>query len=103
MSHITITTDLESDWRDVPPIYRLWVDDLLLSERDYWPNAASHHIQEVSHVMLAPGEHKIWLELVYSKSTGQVWFKHIVIKQTDGHSHDVHTAKGDMSFTFKVV
>jgi hypothetical protein len=45
-----------------PPIYRLWFDNTLLSERKYICKSKKEFIREKCQLNIEPGQHKIRLE-----------------------------------------
>jgi hypothetical protein len=65
MKEVSISIDLLCKWRedeDPPPVYRLYVDDDLLTERTYiWRNS-DQYIREKIVVYLEPGLHKVKIE-----------------------------------------
>lgn len=60
----TITVDVYAQWGDQPPRYRIFVDQDLLTERDFtWPGHQMY-IQENIVVDLEPGEHELLIQQV---------------------------------------
>jgi hypothetical protein len=77
----TITVDVYAQWGEQPPRYRVYVDQDLLTERDfYWPGHQMY-IQENIVVNLAPGEHELIVEKV--SVHGSIETKNITV---DGHA-----------------
>ena len=50
------------------PTYRLWMDNELMCERTFWPDAASLYIDETCYVDIEPGNHRAIFELIGSNS-----------------------------------
>jgi hypothetical protein len=60
MKEVTITVDVYGRWSERAPIYRIYVDDNLLTERDFiWHN---HYVCENIIVNLEPGPHSVKVE-----------------------------------------
>jgi hypothetical protein len=58
-----ISVDVYADWHDTPPRYRIYVDNDLLTERDFiWDT--SMYISEKIIVKLEPGNHELRVEQV---------------------------------------
>jgi hypothetical protein len=57
--HISI--DVYATWTDTPPRYRVYVDDDLLTERDFIYDG-DMYIREHITVLLNPGKHKIRIQ-----------------------------------------
>lgn len=76
-----ISFDLLCDWDDQPPVYRIYADDDLLTERSYiWRNEQSH-VRENVIVSLDPGQHRISIISVYPE-LGRFWTENISINGT---------------------
>jgi hypothetical protein len=59
---VLLTFDLMCSWCDKPPVYRLYLDGQLMTERTYtWDNTTTH-IKEHVPAMLAPGLHYLSIE-----------------------------------------
>lgn len=56
-----ITVDVYAKWSDTPPRYRVYVDDDLLTERDFIYDG-SLYIREHITVLLESGKHKIRIQ-----------------------------------------
>jgi hypothetical protein len=79
MKEIVITVDVYGRWSERAPIYRVYVDDNLLTERDFiWNNS---FIRENIIVNLEPGEHSVKVE--QTTPYGTITAKNI---QVDGKS-----------------
>ena len=65
MQQSIITFNLYCKWEHIPPVYRLYFDDELMTERSYiWDNE-THFLQERVPVMADPSHpHKITIEQV---------------------------------------
>ena len=59
---VRVLSDIDCDWEGLSPIYRLYVNDELFSERTWiWPDNA---LQEIIQVEGPPGEYTLRYELV---------------------------------------
>ena len=64
MRQYVITVDVYAHWSITPPVYRVFVDNELLTERDFiWPGDEIF-IKENIIVDLNPGEHQVRVEKV---------------------------------------
>jgi hypothetical protein len=61
------------------PTYRIWVDDLLIVERDFWPDVNERVIREQIYLDLEAGEHTIKLENIPKKTVGKVWISECTV------------------------
>jgi len=62
MSLHKITVDVYAHWGDKPPVYRVYVDNDLLTERSFiWPGN-KEYVKENILVNLSAGEHSIIVE-----------------------------------------
>ena len=60
--HVLVKCDVYCDWSDQPPVYRLFVNDELFTERTYiWKQ---QYLEELIPVYAEPGEYHIRYELV---------------------------------------
>lgn len=60
--YVKVKVDIHCDWEGLAPIYRLYVDDELFSERTFiWQN---QHLEEVLQIKAEAGVHRIKLEKV---------------------------------------
>jgi hypothetical protein len=63
-----IVVDVYADWEDTPPRYRVYVDNYLLTERDFiWDNKT--FIRENIFVDLNPGKHTLNIEHINNNGT----------------------------------
>ena len=62
MIHTYINVDVWCRYNGQAPIYRLYVDDQLLTERDFIWESSRHYISEHIEVSLEPGWHEIKVE-----------------------------------------
>ncbi len=69
MREVSISVDLYCKWEVTPPVYRLYVDDELLTERTYIWNNAEQFVREHVIVNLEPGTHTLRVESVNLKFT----------------------------------
>ena len=59
---VRVLSNIDCDWEGLSPIYRLYVNDELFSERTWiWPN---NSLQEIIQVEGPPGDYTIRYELV---------------------------------------
>ena len=69
---------LYCDWKDVPPTYRLYFDDELMTERTYIWHNDEHVLQERVPVVADPTQpHTITIEQV-GQHSGKFWTKQII-------------------------
>jgi hypothetical protein len=69
MSQHEITVDIHAHWGDKPPVYRLYINNELLTERTFiWPGNETY-IKEHVLVDLEPGKHNIHVDQVGSGGT----------------------------------
>lgn len=59
MTHTCIDVDVWCKWQDLPPVYRIYVDEELLTERDFVWETSRHYITEHIEVYLDPGWHEL--------------------------------------------
>lgn len=59
MTHVCIDVDVWCKWSDNPPTYRVYVDNELLTERDFIWEPKRHYIREHIEVYLGPGWHDL--------------------------------------------
>jgi hypothetical protein len=76
MKECTITVDVHAHWSEKPPVYRVFVDDNLLTERDFiWSGGT--FIRENIIVNLEAGSHTVKIE--QTGGNGTVTAKNIVV------------------------
>ena len=77
MSLHTVSIDVHAHWGDKPPVYRVYVDNDLLTERDFtWPGPEIF-IQEQIIVNLTPGAHSVKIE--HANRHGTITVKNIQV------------------------
>jgi len=77
MSLVTVTADVYAVRGEGGPVYRIYVDGDLLTERSWaWP-AYETYIHEHIEVDVGPGEHR--LELEDCSNTNVFYFKNITV------------------------
>lgn len=77
MSQHEITVDIYARWGEKPPVYRLYVDKELLTERTFvWPGN-EQYIKEHVIVELDPGTHSI--EVEQYGTNGTITAKNIIV------------------------
>lgn len=62
MKHTCIDVDVWCKWNGPAPIYRVYVDNEMLTERDFIWESSRHYICEHIEVLLEPGWHEIRIE-----------------------------------------
>lgn len=64
MSHyVQVLCDVRCDWEGLPPIYRLYVNDELFTERT-WTWDTDYYLEEMIQIEADPGKYRIHYELV---------------------------------------
>jgi len=84
MREVRITADVHASWGDAPPRYRVYVDQDLLTERDFIYPGSEIYITEHILVRLKPGGHVIKIEQINGDN---IRIKNI---QVDGNPIDSH-------------
>ena len=75
--HVIVKCDVYCDWRDQPPVYRLYVGDELFVERTYiWQQ---QYLEEMIPIYAGPGRYEIRYELV-PPSTGTITVKNMRVE-----------------------
>lgn len=77
MTQHTITADVYAHWGDTPPCYRVYVDQDLLTERDFIWAGHEVFIRENLVVELAPGSHTLRIEHI--GTSGKIQIKNIKV------------------------
>jgi hypothetical protein len=64
--------DIDCDWEGLPPVYRVFVNDELFTERTWiWTD---QHLQEILQIQAVPGRYRVRVESVGpSLSQFRVW------------------------------
>jgi len=84
MNHHIITADVYAHWGEAHPRYRVYVDDDLLTERDFiWPGHEIY-VKENIVVELEPGVHNLRIEHI--NKHGKIEVKNIIV---DGLASDM--------------
>ena len=61
-SYVRVLSKIDCDWEGLNPVYRLYVNDELFSEREWrWTN---DYLEEIIQVEAEPGEYNLRYELV---------------------------------------
>lgn len=76
---VKISLDLYAYYEHRCPIYRVWVDDHLMNEREYWVDCLSNYIEEVLHLELEPGYHTLLVEKI-TVPQAKIWVEKAVIE-----------------------
>ena len=59
---VQVLCDVHCEWEGLPPVYRVYVNDELFTERTWiWTN---HYLEELLQIDAEPGEYVISFELV---------------------------------------
>ena len=59
---VRLLCDVHCDWEGLPPIYRVYVNDELFSERTWqWTD---YYLEELLQIQAVPGSYKVRYELV---------------------------------------
>ena len=66
-------------YEDQSPVYRIWINDNLYTERTFWPDCLIEFIQEEMFFELNHGKHIITLEKI-TEPTAKIWAEKLVIK-----------------------
>jgi hypothetical protein len=68
--------DIDFEWTDIPPAYRVYVNDELFGERTYvWHE---QYLSEMLQILAVPGQYKIHIEQLNSESGKmRVWNQRI--------------------------
>jgi hypothetical protein len=69
MTEHKLTVDVYASWGDIPPRYRVYVDNDLLTERDFIWSGTNQFIRENIIVNLKPGEHKLQVKQINKNGT----------------------------------
>jgi hypothetical protein len=70
MKEVAVTVDIYCNWEAVPEAYRVYVDDVLLTERTYHWRNTEQFVQENMLLNLEPGAHQFRLEPVNPEFRG---------------------------------
>ena len=61
-TYVRVLSDIDCNWEGIRPVYRLYVNDELFSERTWrWTD---NYLQEILQVSAEPGEYRLRYELV---------------------------------------
>lgn len=66
-----------------PPIYRIWVNDNLHTEREFWVDPTELVIVEQIIIDVEPGEHTLTIEKVQPRHGSWVWIERTVVTAGD--------------------
>jgi hypothetical protein len=69
MKEHTLTVDVYASWGDIAPRYRVYVDNDLLTERDFTWNGTEQYIRENMILNLEPGVHTLQVEQINTGGT----------------------------------
>jgi hypothetical protein len=70
--YVRAVFDIDCDWEGLPPVYRVYVNDELFTERTWiWTD---QHLQEILQIQAEPGKYAVRVESVGpSLSQFRVW------------------------------
>jgi hypothetical protein len=86
--HVLVRCDVYCDWKDQPPVYRLYVGNELFAERTYiWQE---QYLEELIPVYAEPGKYEIRYELV-PPSQAQLTVKNMRVDQGPPGARIKHT------------
>ena len=80
MKEHTLSVDVYASWGDVAPRYRVYVDNDLLTERDFTWNGTERYIREHIIVNLNPGAHTLHVEQI--NAGGTIRTENVVLNNT---------------------
>ena len=89
---VKLEFDLYGKWMDIPPVYRIYVDDELMTERSYYAQEFEFY-KEISVVELEPGKHHYRVEVlpITSAKTALI-VKQVIIDGVPSNSPFIVTA-----------
>lgn len=70
---VQLNLDIHAYYESTPPVYRIWINDTLYLEREYWIDWKATYIEEELHVDLEKGTHTILLEKIVTGATNKIW------------------------------
>lgn len=76
---IKINAEVYAYYENKPIVYRIWVNDQLYNEREFWVDCISHFIEEEVIVDLDVGMHELTIEKVKPDGLGKLWFENITV------------------------
>jgi hypothetical protein len=80
---VKINAEVYAYYENKPIVYRIWVDNHLHNEREYWVDCVSHFIEEEIYVELEVGVHELTIEKVKPVGSGKLWFENITVQIND--------------------
>lgn len=79
---VKINAEVYAYYEHKPITYRIWINDQLYNEREYWVDCISHYIEEEISVELEVGLHELTIEKVKPVGLGKLWFGNITVSTT---------------------
>lgn len=77
MKQYTITVDVYGKWGDVQPRYRVYLDNELMTERDFiWPGHEIY-VRETILAKLKPGAHRLVVEQITAQ--GKIEARNVLV------------------------
>lgn len=77
---VQINVDVYAYYEHTFPVYRIWVNDTLYNEREFWPDCLINYIEEEIHVELEKEENTLLIEKVSKDPKHKIWAEKVVIK-----------------------
>lgn len=81
---VKINVDVYAYYEHQCPIYRIWIDDTLYNEREFWTDCLSNYIEEEIYVNLDAGEHVLTVERITAPAA-KIWVEKVVISYEGKH------------------
>lgn len=75
---VKINVDVYAYYEYQCPSYRIWVNDTLYNEREFWTDCLSNYIEEEMFVELNPGNHSITIEKI-SSPLAKIWVEKVIV------------------------
>lgn len=85
---VKINAEVYAYYEHKPIVYRIWIDNQLYTEREYWVDCISHFIEEEMYVDLEVGLHELTIEKVKPDGLGKLWFENIAV-QFNEHVYNI--------------
>lgn len=77
--NILANLDIYAFYESSCPVFRIWINDNLYSEREFWADWTREYVEEAMSFELEPGEHTIILETIASPLS-KIWAERLVLK-----------------------
>lgn len=77
---VKISAHVYAYYEEIAPTYRIWVNNNLYLEREFWPNPLDHYIEEHMIVEIELGVHEIILEKIRPRHDNScVWIERVCV------------------------